>query len=100
MEKTISIRGRYRHMEEREKIGSYMESAYYRFQRETRRRWYREEGLSEQVIGWLSLLTATFFGPKLSEGHRAQQPPRCVCVGYRGEVATCLALRCGRGRQR
>jgi hypothetical protein len=42
----MSIRGRYRHMEEREKIGSYMESAYYRFQRETRRRWYREEGLS------------------------------------------------------
>jgi hypothetical protein len=42
----MSIRGRYRHMEEREKIGSYMESAYYRFQRETRRRWYREELLS------------------------------------------------------
>jgi hypothetical protein len=44
-------------MEEREKIGSYMESAYYRFQRETRRRWYREAGLSaplkvaESIIG-------------------------------------------------
>jgi hypothetical protein len=87
-------------MEEREKIGSYMESAYYRFQRETRRRWYREAGLSEQVIGWFSLLTATFFVPKLSEGHRPQQPPRCVCVGHRGAVATGLALRCGRGRQR
>jgi hypothetical protein len=77
-----------------------MESAYYRFQRETRRRWYREAGLSEQVIGWRSVLTATFFVPKLSEGHRPQQPPRCVCVGHRGAVATGLALRCGRGRQR
>ena len=68
--------------------------------RQNRREGYREEGLSEQVSGWLSLLTATFFVSKLLEGHRPQQPPRCVCVGHRGEVATGLARRCGQGRQR